>query len=186
MSELFDALDRAGKPTGQKKTKVQILADGDWWRVVHVWVVNSRGELLTQQRAKKLVFDDCWDVSVGGGLTSGERPAESAVRELAEELGLIVTEADLEDLGEWPMPKFIPERNQTTHEFSRTFLLRRDVDLATLTLEPREVVQSAWLPLDELEAQITNAKTYPDWVPHPREYYLGVLSLIHQKMAGET
>jgi len=148
---------------------------------VHVWVINPRGELLIQQRAKKLVFDDCWEVSIGGGLAAGEVPAAAAARELQEELGLVVSPDDLDDLGEWPMPKRIPERDQMTYEFSCTFLLHRDVDLAKLKLEPKEVVDVAWLSLKDLEAKINDATEYKKWVPHPRDYYLNVIKLIRQK-----
>jgi isopentenyl-diphosphate delta-isomerase len=49
--ELIDVLDRNGQPTGKQKTKLQIFNDGDYRNVVHVWIVNSNGQLLIQQRA---------------------------------------------------------------------------------------------------------------------------------------
>ena len=81
------------------------------------------------------------------------------------------------------MPKYIPERDQATKEISHSFLLRRDVDLVDLRLEPREVAETAWMALGEFETQIRGDETYNNWVPHGRDYYLGALALVRQKLA---
>lgn len=180
MPELIDALDAQGNPTGEKKTKEQIFADGDWRRVIHVWIVNSKGELLTQQRVKKGIFDHLWDTSVGGGVSAGEKPISSAVREVGEELGLKVRAEELELLGEWPLPKMIPERQQMTNEFSSTYLLRRDVELSQLNPEPKEVAAVKWRSLQEVEGLISGPD-YAQWVPHGRDYYMDVINLIRSR-----
>ena len=82
--ELFEALDKNGKPTGQRKTKLQIIEDGDWRDVVHVWIVDSQNNMIAQQRAYKGLWDGLWDVSLGGGIASGESPSSAGVRELEE------------------------------------------------------------------------------------------------------
>lgn len=184
MPELFDALDKDGQPTGFKKTKDQILADGDWRRVVHVWVVNDRGELLVQQRARgRRMWDGLWDVSMGGSISAGELPEPAAVRELEEELGLVVSQDELEYLGQWNTSKPIPERNQMSNEFSDTFLLRHEVDVMGLHLAAREVAATKLISLNDLERQVTTDK-YQQWVPHGAEYYLGVIALIRERMAA--
>ena len=62
-------------------------------RVVHVLVFNSRGELLLQKRSmNKDVAPGRWDTSVGGHLNPGEDPLSGALREMKEELGIVVEE----------------------------------------------------------------------------------------------
>jgi isopentenyldiphosphate isomerase len=66
-------------------------------RVVHVLLLNTRGELLLQKRSqKKDVAPGKWDTSVGGHVSLGEELLSAAKREMEEELG--VTGCDLDYL----------------------------------------------------------------------------------------
>jgi 8-oxo-dGTP pyrophosphatase MutT (NUDIX family) len=54
-----------------------------------ILLFNGAGELCIHQRTlSKAVYPGYWDVAAGGMLQSGESYAESAARELAEELGI--------------------------------------------------------------------------------------------------
>jgi isopentenyldiphosphate isomerase len=66
-------------------------------RVVHVLVLNKKGELLLQKRSlNKDVAPGRWDTSVGGHVGVGEDLILSAKRETEEELG--IAECELEYL----------------------------------------------------------------------------------------
>lgn len=58
-------------------------------RASYILVFNEYGELFLQKRtATKDLYPSCWDVAAGGVVLAGETYEESAVRELAEELGV--------------------------------------------------------------------------------------------------
>jgi len=58
-------------------------------RACYIFVFNDAGELFLQKRtATKDVYPSCWDVAAGGVVLAGESYEESAIRELAEELGV--------------------------------------------------------------------------------------------------
>ncbi len=58
-------------------------------RVVHVLVLNRKGELLLQKRSlNKDVAPGRWDTSVGGHVGVGEDLVFSSMREMHEELGV--------------------------------------------------------------------------------------------------
>jgi len=62
-----------------------------------IFVYNEKNELLIQKRSKtKDVFPDCWDVSAGGHVEYGDDYLSTAVRELSEELGIVVLPEQLE------------------------------------------------------------------------------------------
>ena len=57
---------------------------------------SPRGELLIQRRQlRKERYPGCWDVSAGGFVRSGEEPAQAVLREAREELGLVLSPAEL-------------------------------------------------------------------------------------------
>jgi isopentenyldiphosphate isomerase len=58
-------------------------------KVVHVLVLNMKGEILLQKRSmNKDVAPGKWDTSVGGHVNAGETLYEALQREMEEELGL--------------------------------------------------------------------------------------------------
>ncbi len=86
---MLEIVDRTGKVVG---TAPRRLAHGDptlLHRVVHVVVVNARGELLLQKRSPdKDVAPGKWDTSVGGHVAPGESIEAAVAREMKEELGV--------------------------------------------------------------------------------------------------
>lgn len=65
-------------------------------RAVHVFIRNSRDEILLQKRSeKKRVQPGKWDTSVGGHLDRGETYEEAAKRETLEELGIDIESKNL-------------------------------------------------------------------------------------------
>lgn len=66
---------------------------------VQVTLVDPRGRVLMQERDEHApAWPDMWCFP-GGGLDEGEEPVDGAVRELAEETGVVLTPEDLTDLG---------------------------------------------------------------------------------------
>ena len=50
--ELLDVLDENGKSIGKKEDKDIVHKNGLWHKEVGAWIVNEKGELLIQKRAK--------------------------------------------------------------------------------------------------------------------------------------
>lgn len=66
---------------------------------VSLTLVDPRGHVLMQERDEHApTHPDVWWFP-GGGLDPGEEPVEGAVRELAEETGIVLAPEDLTDLG---------------------------------------------------------------------------------------
>jgi len=91
--EIFDIVNEHDEVTGQASRR-EVHARGLWHRAIHVLVFNARGEVFLQKRSlKKDTAAGLWDSSSSGHVDTGEDYDDCAVRELREEIGLIVPQA---------------------------------------------------------------------------------------------
>jgi isopentenyldiphosphate isomerase len=86
--ELLEIVDETNRVTGIRE-RGEIHRQGLWHRSVHIFIVNSRGEIYLQKRSpRKDQYPEHWDSSAAGHLDPGESPEIAAHRELGEELGI--------------------------------------------------------------------------------------------------
>lgn len=140
--EQLDILDKNGVRTGEIHVRNRDkLQPGQRVLVVHIWVINSKGELLIQRRANHLkAWPGRW-TTTGGAVSSGEESHLSACRELAEELGVRVAPADMVYL----------DRIKRDHLFIDVYLTRTDVPIEEVVPQPEEVSDARWVTLPEME-----------------------------------
>jgi isopentenyl-diphosphate delta-isomerase len=168
--EWLDVLGDDGAPSGDRVTKADAHRTGAWHRAVHVWIVTPDSRVLLQRRAAtKENYPSLWDVSCAGHASAGESAVEAAVRELAEELGLEVRADEFQRLGELREQCVLNGGSYVDNELHELFVLRRDVDLSALALQPEEVEEVALVPIAELRARIEARD--PSLVPHRAEEY---------------
>lgn len=87
--ELWDAVDREGRPLGFDLTRGEAIPEGVYHHVVMVFTVTDHKRVLLTQRHPDKPFGLKWEIT-GGSVLKGETPAKGAARELAEETGLRV------------------------------------------------------------------------------------------------
>jgi 16S rRNA (adenine1518-N6/adenine1519-N6)-dimethyltransferase len=140
--EIFDVVDEQDQVVGQAPRSV-VHARKLLHRAVHIFVFNSRRELLLQKRsALKDEYPLCYTSSASGHLSAGESYETAAPRELKEELGLA---GELE----W-LVKF-PAAPQTAQE--HTVLFRTTTDRPP-RIDPREIDAVSYHPIEEISAMI--------------------------------
>ena len=92
MTEYWDLYDACGLPTGETYARSGELPKGRYHFVVHIWLVNPKGEFLVQQRKQTLAWQPgIWAVT-GGSALVGEDAFSACKREAYEELGFTVTQ----------------------------------------------------------------------------------------------
>jgi 8-oxo-dGTP diphosphatase len=116
--------------------------------VVAVALVDGEGRVLLQQRAPGRAMAGLWEFP-GGKVESGERPEAALVRELDEELGIAVEEADFAPAA------FASADNAGRHMLLLLYLCRRwrgaprPLDAAALRwVEPGEMAALPMPPAD--------------------------------------
>lgn len=98
--EIIDVVDPTGKWVGTA-TRAKVHSEGLWHNVFHCLIIRTvRPERVVLQRrhASSKAFPRCVDFSATGHLMAGEKPADG-VREIAEELGIVVDPSQLVSAG---------------------------------------------------------------------------------------
>ena len=176
--ELIDICDENNNLLGIQKVWSEVHKNGLWHRASHVWIYNSKGEILLQLRAKgKELYPDMWDISAAGQVEAGEEPIISGLRETEEEIGLSVKEGDLEFFKVKKRKTIF--RNIKDSEFCYAYFLKFDGDIKKLKLQDEEVQSIQFLPLEKIEEEL---KTNPErYAPHGN-YWFEVINKVKQKL----
>ena len=144
--ELFDVVDEQDRILWQAP-RSEVHARHWLHRASHIFVFNSRGELLVHRRSA--TKDECpllYTSSASGHLSAGEGYEIAAVRELEEELGLT---SPIEFL------TVIPANGAaTSYEHSGLFRTMTD-DLPRF--DPVEIESGEFLPINEVRRRVTES-----------------------------
>jgi 8-oxo-dGTP pyrophosphatase MutT (NUDIX family) len=143
--------DAEGRVTGAAARGV-VYSHGLWHAATGVLVRSGDGErvVLHQRTAGKLIFPSAWDCWAGGVVGPGEDPADAAVRELDEELGIAGVPLR-------PLPGAVFDDGQVRyHVFG--YEARWD---GPLRPQPSEVAWVGWVSVDELVARLADPARWP-------------------------
>ncbi|GEB33471.1 MULTISPECIES: NUDIX hydrolase [Brevibacillus] len=199
--ERFDIFDESGQQIGVE-ARSEVHRKGDWHQTFHCWlyrVHNGQLELLFQKRhPEKDTGPNLLDITSAGHLLAGERPCDG-VRELEEELGLVVPYEKLRQIG--VIRDVITAPGIIDKELCHVFAMECDQPLHEYRLQKEEVTGLLWVNVQELEALFADqlsqvaAKGFltdaagerydaslmvkqSDFVPHEVHYYQEVFQAI--------
>ena len=138
--EYFDLYDEERNALGRTHRRGDALVPGTYHIVCEVWTVNGLGSvLLTRRDERKKPYPGLWE-NTGGAVLAGEDSRQGALRELMEETGVLAEPGELTLLNSYRVGSV----------FVDAYLLRRNVALSELTLQPGETVDARWATLPEI------------------------------------
>ncbi|RMF56881.1 MAG: NUDIX domain-containing protein [Calditrichaeota bacterium] len=142
--EWFDIVTPEGKIIG-KAPRMAVHGNPELLHpVVHVHIINSRGELYLQKRAEsKDLYPGYWDTAVGGHVQSGESIEHALHREAEEELGISMAKFQ-------PLFRYVM-RNEYESELVHGFLLKDD---GPFFINKQEISEGKFWKLEEIESQL--------------------------------
>jgi len=139
MDEIIDILTSTGEFTGKTALKSVAHIKGLYHQTIHVWFYTDDKKVLLQKRASiKKVFPNLWDVSVAGHIYAGEKTEVAAIREVKEEIGLTIKEADLQKIG-FRKDEIIHPNGILDNEFKHIYVCKLHKNLDQLKMQPEEV-----------------------------------------------
>jgi len=169
MDEIIEIYDEFNNFLNLKKKKSEAHKYGYFHHSVHIWIYNSKGEILLQKRSKdKLIYPDKFDISVAGHVGLDENPVVSAFREIKEEINLIVEQKDLK------FYKIFHEKLEETNkfinnEFCYVYFLEYNGDVKDLKIQEEELQCIKFFNIPELEYELKNNPEM--FVPHGKYWF---------------
>ena len=141
--EIWELFNSDGTPSGVmwERGRRDEMPVGLYHKVVEVWVSLGDKILLTQRHPDKW-GGLLWEAS-GGAVLVGEDVRQAAVRELAEETGILASAEEICYLGRWKSSRAMIE----------SFVLYL-TELPPLTLQESEVVGAKTVTAEELESML--------------------------------
>jgi len=170
LEEQFDILHSDGSPAGYALPRSQVHREGQWHRSVHIWVVDEWERILLQQRAfDKDSNPGLWDISAAGHISAGQDSLGAAVREVAEELGLIVDAQRLQFLFADQDQCVLQNGRFVDHEFHDIYLLRLlPGENRTIQPDPVELAGVRWISPEVFAQELQDQPEC--FVRHSHEY----------------
>lgn len=163
--EIFDVVNERDEVIGQAPRQ-EVHARGLWHRAVHVLVFNARGEIFLQKRSMlKDTAKGKWDSSSSGHVDSGEAYDATAVRELREEIGLVIPAP--------PQRLFkVDASAETGWEFCWVYRCESE---GPFTLHPEEIETGAWFAPEAVTRWVAE---------HPRDFARAFVLIWNQFQAA--
>lgn len=144
MEEILDIYDSNKIKTSKKYIRgSNNLKEDEYVIVVEIIIFNSKNEILLSQRAgNKKINPLKWETTQGS-VKSGEYSKEGAIRELKEELGIIINKEDLK--------YFETIKDEKEHIFKEMFWVNKDIELDNIKFADGEVIDVKWFNINDFE-----------------------------------
>ena len=143
--ELMDIYDKNRIKTGKvvNRNNKKSLKDGEYTISVHCFIITSKKQiLLTRRNMSKNRGGKCEDTH--GGLRSGETSIDGIIRELKEEIGIIVEKEELQ------LYKILKRENL----FRYIYILYKDIPIENYSFNDNEVMDCKYVNMEEFKEMI--------------------------------
>ena len=142
-------MPRATKP-GACMRAVGPWQRGEYHLTVCVWIVNAKGQFLLSKRTANKSCPNMWECT-GGSAVAGDDSLTTAIKEVREELGLVLKPENgvlLKRL------RVGPDVYREGGEWVDIWLFRQEAELASLGFEPEETCAAMWASKEEIDRMV--------------------------------
>ena len=183
--EPVDILDERGDKTGKVLMKKVAHDKGLWHSIVHLWIYNSKGEILLQKRSPdKIVHPNVWDVSVGGHVVAGESLMDAVLKESNEELGLTIPRADIIFFERVKFEIEMPG-GWWNRIFIWSYTAPLEIEASKIKFQEEEITEMRWIEIKDLEKELKGPKKTDFFSPDMRKFSKTAFNEIHRRLKNE-
>lgn len=149
-AEIWDLYNSKRQPTGKTMMRGEEIPSGMYHLAVHIWPLNSKGELLVQKRSSTVLWKpNLWAVT-GGSAIAGEDPLTAAMRELKEELGYDASAQEMREIA----------CLRRSNSFCSVYTIVIDQPAADFVLQKEEVSEVRWCSAAKVSRMVSEGMLY--------------------------
>ena len=153
--EYWDLYDKDRMKLNKKHLRGEKINPCEFYIIVSGWIINDEGKILLTQRHPEAKFPLTWEGSKGA-LIAGEDSITGILREIEEEIGLIlkknsgkIVHTEIEE--DWNIIRDI-------------YIFRENVNIEDVKLQETETVDVKWVTLNEFIKMVENGEMGPSAV----------------------
>ena len=147
MAEYWDVYDENRELTDKTIKRGDPFGENEFYVCCEVWILNSNNQMLVTQRHPDKKAGGQWEFT-GGGVLAGETTLLAASREVKEELGICLDEAEFELLEVYRHRNYFMDIYHFVFPFEE-----KDV-----TIEQSESINHKFASLDEIKELNDNSQ----------------------------
>jgi len=154
ISDLIDVLSNFGLRTGEILPRSEIHRLGKYHRAVHVYLFNSRKEVLLQRRA--LTVDHLpglFGISVTGHVQAGECSSDCVRREVEEELGIKSSQLQFDFLFSFFQEAILNE-TYIDRQFTDVYVTHADFQAEMIQFDRSEISEVKFVSFESFRAMV--------------------------------
>ncbi len=168
--EYFDVLDENGNRTGEIKLRADVHKDGDWHKVVHIWIINQNNEILLQRRCPtKDSLPNMLDMACAGHLTTEDDSITAALRELKEELNLDINPNQLNFIKTFKN-RLRYSDTFINNEFADMYILKTNKKISEMKFQESEISEIMFIDFNKFKEMVN--KKQSDLIMYTEEFKL--------------
>lgn len=152
--EVWDIYDSARVATGRQEPRGRLVI-GDYHLVVNIWLMNREGQILITRRQQGRPWANYWECT-GGAAIAGEDSLTAAVREVREEVGIVLD----------PTQGVLLDSVRRDRDFLDSWFWQGDFDFTRLTLQGEEVAEARVVTREQYQSMLRDClfvPTIPDF-----------------------
>jgi len=118
-------------------------------------VIYKNNKFLIAQRNLKKAQGGLWEFP-GGKVEKNESYESALIREIKEEIGIDVDKKDILFIGASTSINVNKEKDILNKHFNEYYIVNKDIDVSSLTLQTEEVSDAKWFEKDDIINRINN------------------------------
>ena len=184
VSNMVDAVDARDRKLGYALPTAWTNRKALWHRGCHVILLTANHKVITEKRARKIMFSPSrLDFSAGGSVDQGETYEQAACRETYEELGIKIMAAQLKLIDQRSVDAYNAQYKLASRVHLRSYLVILPERNPAIVIEQSEVSKVYLLPLARIRRLVKLRRlVHIGRLASGQQYYEEILRAVNHEL----